>query len=156
MPRPRTPIWQEDDKVREAFLNAKTMSEIILKLGQPLGSASFLNCKRAAERLNLEVPIYVRDMAAANLKSKIPLEQILVEKSTYTNRQSLKSRLIRADMKEDKCESCGQLPLWNNRHLTLQLDHINGIGDDNRLENLQIICPNCHTQTSTFGFRNKK
>lgn len=54
------------------------------------------------------------------------------------------------------CSVCGQLPEWNGKPLVLQLDHINGIFDDNRLENLRIICGHCHSQTDTFAGRNKK
>lgn len=53
------------------------------------------------------------------------------------------------------CEVCG-ISAWNNKPLTLQLDHKNGNSDDHRLENLQLLCPNCHTQTDTWCGRNKK
>lgn len=55
-----------------------------------------------------------------------------------------------------KCDVCGMDPVWNGKPLTLQLDHINGKYWDNRFENLQYTCPNCHTQTETWGVRNKK
>ena len=51
----------------------------------------------------------------------------------------------------DKCFECGQLPEWNGKPLTLQLDHIDGNSDNNLLSNLRLLCPNCHTQTHTFG-----
>lgn len=54
----------------------------------------------------------------------------------------------------NKCSICGIPSIWNNRPLTLQLDHVNGNHADNSKENCRMICPNCHTQTDTFGSRN--
>jgi endogenous inhibitor of DNA gyrase (YacG/DUF329 family) len=51
----------------------------------------------------------------------------------------------------DNCALCGQSNVWNNKPLTLQLDHIDGDSDNNSLDNLRLVCPNCHTQTETFG-----
>lgn len=83
----------------------------------------------------------------------IPLEQVLVEHSTYS-RGHLKHRLIKSGLLENKCAKCGQLPVWNGEPLVLRLDHFNGINDDNRLENLRLLCPNCDSQTDTFCGRN--
>lgn len=156
MANKKNPAWADDNRIMAAFSSAESMSDIIRNMGQPLGSASFLNVKNAALRLGLQIPIPTHYTKAAQAFNTIPLEQVLVEHSTYTNRQSLKRKLIKAGLKKNECEVCGNDPEWNGLPLVLQLDHINGVGDDNRIENLRIICPNCHTQTDTFGYRGRK
>jgi Zn ribbon nucleic-acid-binding protein len=67
----------------------------------------------------------------------------------------LKKKLFESGLLEEECIKCGIGPNWNGEKLTLQLDHINGINTDNRLLNLRILCPNCHTQTITYSGKNK-
>ena len=83
---------------------------------------------------------------------RIPLAELLVT-GRKTNRGHLKSRLITAGLKENRCEECG-LTEWRGRPFNMQLHHINGDGADNRLENLSLLCANCHAQTDTWGGRN--
>lgn len=71
-----------------------------------------------------------------------PLAEVLVRNSTY-NRGSLKQRLYAEGLKERRCEMCGQGEEWRGERIALILDHVNGVRDDNRLENLRIVCPNC-------------
>lgn len=70
------------------------------------------------------------------------------------SRNTVKRRLLEAGILENRCSECG-LSEWRGRYLSVQLDHINGIKADNRLENLRMLCPNCHSQTETFGSRNR-
>ena len=81
-----------------------------------------------------------------------PLDLILTENSTYQSYKLLK-RLITEGKKEKKCECCGSIK-WNGREIPLELHHINGNRTDNRLENLQVLCPNCHALTDNY--RGKK
>ena len=77
------------------------------------------------------------------------LEEILVENSTYTNTTNIKEKLYKEKLKKRKCEICG-IENWNDKKLSFHLDHINGKNMDNRIENIRILCPNCHSQTDTY------
>lgn len=87
--------------------------------------------------------------------SLTPLEEVLKYGVNYKSSR-LKLRLIAAGLKEDKCEKCGCGDTWQGEPITLELHHINGNHYDNRLENLQILCPNCHSQTSTHRKHSSK
>jgi hypothetical protein len=71
------------------------------------------------------------------------------------NRTHLKGRLIAEGLKENRCEECG-LTEWLGRPLSMALHQVNGDGRDNRLENLRLLCPNCHSQTDNFAGRGRK
>tara|TARA_B110000967_G_C18436654_1_gene341181 strand:- start:49 stop:483 length:435 start_codon:yes stop_codon:yes gene_type:complete len=82
------------------------------------------------------------------------LEDIFEGKHPQYPTNHLKNRLYVAGIKERKCEECG-IEEWNGKKIIHQLDHVNGISTDNRLENLKVLCPNCHSQTDTFCGKNK-
>ena len=89
----------------------------------------------------------------ARHRSPRPLPEVLVEGSTYS-RGSLKKRLYEEGLKRPSCELCGQGEIWRGRQVGLILDHINGRRDDNRIENLRIVCPNCAATLDTHCGRN--
>jgi hypothetical protein len=84
-----------------------------------------------------------------------PLSEVLVQGSSY-GRASLKQRLYRDGLKQRRCELCGQGETWHGREMALILDHVNGVADDNRLENLRIVCPNCNATLDTHCGRNAR
>ena len=91
----------------------------------------------------------------ASHAKRIPLQSILVEGSTYS-RGHLKERLYEADLKQRVCELCGQGESWRGGQMSLILDHVNGVGNDHRLENLRIVCPNCAATLETHCGRHTR
>lgn len=95
--------------------------------------------------------------AIAKLASSRKLNDadVFVENSSYA-RHNLKARIIKQNLLTYKCVCCGNKGEHNGKPLVLQLDHINGINNDHRLENLRFLCPNCHTQQETYAAKNIK
>jgi hypothetical protein len=88
-------------------------------------------------------------------EQRTPLDEILVENSSFS-RSHLKERLYSEGLKEPSCEICGQGEAWRGQVMGMILDHVNGISNDHRLENLRIVCPNCAATLSTHCARNRK
>ena len=84
-----------------------------------------------------------------------PDEVVFCENSTYA-RHSIKARIKAQNLIEYKCACCGIGPEWQQKPMPLILDHINGVNNDNRLENLRFVCSNCDSQLETYKSRNRK
>jgi hypothetical protein len=147
-----TPLEEFLKIVKESF----TITECLQKLGlvnKGRNNKTFLT--RVKEE-NISIDHIRRNCSSAGGNTKkIPLENYLVE-GREIHGSTIKKRLIEAGLMKDECVVCGQLPIWNGKPLSLELDHINGNRFDNRIENLRIICPHCHSQTDTFRGRANK
>lgn len=131
----------ENMKLRAAGGNYKVINDYIKKYN--INTSHF---ETAAQRM----------LNIGNQNISIPLEKVLVENSSYS-RTNLKRRLYEVGLKKRECEECGQGEIWKGRKMSLILDHINGVYNDNRLENLRIVCPNCNATLETHcGKHNKK
>jgi hypothetical protein len=138
-----------------AAKKCKSFAELMRHLGlKPSGgSHRLISNKIRAYQIDISHftgPAHLKGRAH-NWTKRIPFDKILVQNSSYTNTGRLKIRLIREGLLANKCHACNCDPVWLNKPLSLQLDHVNGISNDNRLANLRLLCPNCHSQTDTFS-----
>ena len=141
-----------DGEFIELVNKCSNISDVLRELGYSTNGNSwgYQIVKERMEKLNL---FFTKRNSMYQDNTALPLEKILIKDSEY-NRTKLKTRLVKEGLKEYKCECCG-ISEWNGKPLTLQLHHINGIHNDNRLSNLQLLCPNCHSQTENFGTKGR-
>ena len=150
-----SPRYSESD-ARAAIAGSLSWSEALRKLGMRAAGGNFKTLQRYAHEV-WHIPVEHFDAYARSRmlpRRKQPLDEILVSGSTYS-RNHLKERLYDEGVKLPVCELCGQGDRWRGQRMALILDHVNGVGDDNRLENLRIVCPNCAATLSTHCGRNK-
>jgi hypothetical protein len=143
-------------QARAAIAASQSYSEALRRLGMRAAGGNHRTIRRYAEEVwRIPVDHFDPDAArrAALARSPVPLSEALVEGSTYP-RGSLKERLFAAGLRDRCCELCGQGESWRGRRMALILDHVNGVHDDNRLENLRIVCPNCNATLDTHCGRN--
>jgi 5-methylcytosine-specific restriction endonuclease McrA len=137
------------------------MVMVLNKLNLRCAGGNYKTIKKYIELYNIDISHFETDderysrLIKYNTNNKIPLEDILVINSTYS-RTNLKPRLISENILEYKCIECGNTGEWNGKPITLQLDHVNGVYNDNRVENLRFLCPNCHSQTETYAGKKNK
>ena len=151
------PVRYSDAELAEAVAVSFSWAETLRRLGYCPTGGNWKTVKRKVARLGISTEHFdpyatTRRRGAAR---RIPLEKVLVEGSTYS-RSALKQRLYERGLKQRRCELCGQDEHWNGRRISLILDHINGVRDDNRLENLRIICPNCAAGLDTHCGRKNR
>jgi hypothetical protein len=146
----------------QQFVNAVTTSvsvrEVIRKLDLNYTGGNFSSIKRNIAKRNLDTSHFLGQAATRGIthtRQQKPLSLLLVEHG-MTNRSSLKKRLIKEGILQERCAICDLPPKWNNHPITLELDHINGVYDDHRLENLRLLCPNCHSQMPTTHGKNNR
>lgn len=144
--------WTENDLI-VAVSNSSSYAEILSKLDLAIAGGNYKLVQSHINRLELDIS-HLKGQGWNRNNYSVPLEDILTENSSYYDSSSLKKRLFREKLLENKCYECGLEDEWNSLPISLQLDHINGIKNDNRIENLRILCPNCHFQTKTWGGKN--
>jgi hypothetical protein len=149
------PAPYSEADARAAIAQSLCWSDALRALGYIPKGANYRTLQRWARTWRIPTDHFDPHIGRrrAGVTRQAPLDRVLVENSTYP-RGKLKQRLLKAGLKTPLCELCGQDELWNGRRMTLILDHINGVSNDHRLENLRIICPNCDATLDTYCGRN--
>ena len=148
-------IWKvSTDEFRRLVKRSSTYKDILTSLGRDWKSGGgYITLKQRIVEEGVDVSHIEagKKTYRGGRTPKRSLKEVLVNGVEYRN---LKSRLIRDRLIPNECVKCRLKSRWCGEPIVLQLDHINGKNKDNRLENLRLLCPNCHSQTPTFGKRN--
>jgi predicted RNA-binding Zn-ribbon protein involved in translation (DUF1610 family) len=135
------------------------MSQVLKFFGMENKGGNYVTCKNRIKELNIDSSHFLNRLHSSILTKEVSKDEFLtrlVEHSPH-KRVSTKKYLIKFNLLPYKCSKCSNEGQWNNLKLSLQLEHKNGVSDDDRIENLEFLCPNCHSQTSTFaGKKHKK
>lgn len=143
-----------NDEFIEAVKVSHSYSEVCRRIGISPKGGNLNTVKNKIQKLNLDMSHFTGQRWNKGLTSKDhssikkkDISEILVENSGW-NSGAIRQRLIKEGLKESKCECCGRSE-WMGIPIPLELHHINEIHTDNRLENLLILCPNCHAMTDS-------
>lgn len=143
------------EKIEEALVGSNSYNEVLRKLNIPTVGNNATTLKRILVQNNIIVDFNYKatykNRAAARTKD---IKEYLTENSTISS-YKLGLKIFKEGLKEYKCECCG-LSNWMGREIRLQIHHIDGNHTNNRLENIQVLCPNCHSQTNNFCTKAEK
>jgi hypothetical protein len=150
-----------NDYSKEEFIKAvetsTSIAQTLEKLGLSPKGGNYRTFRRNAERIGIDISHFTgqgwRNGKKFNNKRKI--NEYLTFNGIKISSNALKKRLINEGYLERKCYNCG-ITDWLGQSAPLELEHINGINEDNRLKNLTLLCPNCHALTPTYRGKNKK
>jgi len=140
----------------EAVKTSTSIRQVLEKLNIVPAGGNYQTTNRRIKKLNIDISHFTGQAwnKGKVIGPKRDIKEYLSNQFPILSHK-LKSRLITEGLKEHKCEFCG-ITEWNKKPAPIELDHINGNHHDNRLENLRILCPNCHAQTDTYRGKNKK
>lgn len=156
----RSIIWKiSNEDFCQLIKNSKTYSEVFKYFQMKNKGGNSKTLKNRIELLNLDCSHFLKRSDSSQLSRRMTKEvfkEDWLTKDSQKQRVHIKNYLIKFEMIPYECEKCKNKGIWNGSKLSLQLEHRNGVSDDNRFENLCFLCPNCHSQTETFsGKRNK-
>jgi hypothetical protein len=152
----RSVLWKISRRDLVDLLNrSKTLTDVFLYFGMRNHGGNFNTLIRRLKADGIDYSKFSENKSRGIKGRGRPLTELLVENSPG-HRGGIKKRLIAEGLLTNHCYKCNLGAEWHGEQLVLVLDHINGINDDYRLENLRLLCPNCNSQTDTFAGRNVK
>lgn len=139
--------------------NSKSIKDILKTLNLRSAGGNFATIQQYIKKYNLDTthfddPAQIRLNALRSVQKDLTIDVLFCENSTIS-RATIKKYLFKYNLKQNICELCGQNDTWFGKKITLILDHINGVHNDNRLSNLRIVCPNCNATLDTHCGKNK-
>lgn len=156
MVRRTSNVWKISKETLIAFVKESTsFSDLLLKIGLINKGGNYKTVRQRLIEDKIDFSNIIHRHIVVPIPNKIPNEELFIENCKH-HRHIVKKAILRERLIINKCAICGQAPIWNNKPLSLVLDHVNGEPNDNRLENLRFLCPNCNSQTETFtGKKNR-
>ena len=151
--RPSKFLLITDEQIIDSVKTSKSLAQSLRKLNRSIVGSNYRFLKKAIDRLNLDISHW-EPFGRHISKLKISWDKILILNSPHPLFSARIKRLIKEELLQNKCQICKSNPVWQNKSLTLRLDHKNGNHNDNRIENLRFICPNCDSQLPTYGSKN--
>lgn len=146
-----------DEQFVKLIKESCNISEVLFKLGYSVqgNSWGFSLVRKRMDELKLTHNSFKGKSTLGKSVERIIDPNKLFKENSKHNRTVLRRYILNHELIPYKCAICGAVE-WQGKTLSLELDHINGINNDNRLENLRFLCPNCHSQTTTYGSRNQQ
>ena len=148
--RDHEPVPFPEDAVRAAVARSLSLTATLRALGSGRHSAVYARLRHSIDHYGIDTS-HFRANGGGGRRLR-PLEHIL-QAGRPANSTEVRRRLVAEDVKEHRCEACGRTA-WRGRPIPLELDHVNGDRWDNRVDNLRLLCPNCHALTPTYRGRN--
>ncbi len=150
--------WTEN-QLRFAVKESRSIRQVLSKLHLKEAGGNYTQIKKYLELYQISTKHlsgkgWSRGLTGIG-KPRVSLTDILVGNSTFQS-YKLKQRLFEENLKTRQCEECGWAKMSDDGRIPLELDHINGNSRDNRLSNLRVLCPNCHSLKPTHRGRNRK
>lgn len=140
------------EQVVAAVKQSLCVSDVLTFLGLQKGGTSAATITKIINENNIDISHFDTGAARRRGKKQWTYEEVFC-KNSEVPRASLRNIATRLHNFGNVCTECNIPDMWNGKPLLLQLDHKNGINKDNRIENLRLLCPNCHSQTPTFNKR---